>query len=346
MESVIWSSTVTLGLLGLIFGGGLAYASRKFAVEKDPRLDRILDILPGTNCGGCGYAGCTVFAEAVLKGDAAVTGCTAGGKEVAEKLAKLLGRELEEIVPMVAVVQCQGDRELARDRYEYHGIAKCSIAHLTGGGHKACAFGCLGFGDCERACPFDAITMMENGLPLVDEDKCTGCGACVTACPLGIMKLIPTTQQVYIACVNPAKGKAVKSVCKVGCIGCTLCAKVTPSGAIEMDGNLPVIDPSGTDLVIAAHKCPTRSLVDRVKVRAKVSIDTTCDGCGECRKICPVKGAIEGEDGKRHKVVFDKCIGCGICIPACPKQSIRAVGALGYIEEKFRADRSLADPRG
>ena len=334
MDSVILSSTVTLGLLGLIFGGGLAYASKKFSVEKDPRLAKIIDILPGTNCGGCGYPGCNGFAEAVLKGEAPVTGCTVGGKEVAENLAKLLGRELDEIVPMVAVVQCQGGNEQARDRYEYHGTANCAIAHMTGGGHKACAYGCLGFGDCERACPFDAITMTENGLPFVDEDKCTGCGACVTACSRDIMKMIPTTQQVYIACINPGKGKAVKSVCSVGCIGCTLCAKATPSGAVKMDGNLPVIDPSGTDLVIAVNKCPTKSLVDRVEVRAKVSIDTTCDGCGECRKICPVKGTIEGEDGKRHQVAFDKCIGCGICIPACPKQSILVVGALGYLKEK------------
>jgi H+/Na+-translocating ferredoxin:NAD+ oxidoreductase subunit B len=334
MDPAILSSTITLGTLGLIFGSGLAYASKKFAVEKDPRLAKIIDILPGSNCGGCGYPGCNNFAEEVLKGEAPVTGCTVGGKDVAEKLAKLLGRELDEIVPMVAVVQCQGGKEQARDRYEYQGIANCSIAQLTGGGHKACAHGCLGFGDCVRSCPFDAISMQENGLPLVDDDKCTGCGSCVSACPRGIMKLIPVTQQVYIACVNQDKGKAVKKVCSTGCIGCTLCAKVSPSGAIKMDGNLPVIDPSGTDLVIAAHKCPTKSLVDRVNVRAKVSIDTTCDGCGECRKICPVKGAIEGEEDKRHKVVFGKCIGCGICIPACPKQSIRAVGALGYIEEK------------
>ena len=333
MDPVIVSSLFTLGLLGLFFGGGLAYASRKFSVKTDPRLAKIIDLLPGANCGGCGFPGCNAFAEAVLQGKAPVTGCGPGGPELAEKLAKLMGVELDEITPMVAVVQCQGGRGIAKDRFSYTGIQSCVVAHQTGGGHKACSYGCLGFGDCVRACQFDALHMGEDGLPVVDEEKCTACGACVRACPRGIMRLIPVTQQVYVGCLSQDKGKAVKDVCKVGCIGCSLCAKVTPSGSIEMKGNLPEINPEGTNLVVAVHKCPTKSLVDRVKVRSKVSIDTSCDGCTECVKVCPVKGAIEGEEGKRHKVVFDKCIGCGICIPACPKQAIHPMGALGYVTE-------------
>jgi electron transport complex protein RnfB len=336
MDPVILISILTLGLLGLFFGGGLAYASKKFAVEKDPRLDMVVELLPGANCGGCGFPGCAAFAEAILKGQAPVTACAPGGKDTAEKIAKFLGVEYDDVTPMIAVVQCQGSRDLAWDRFVYSGIKSCLIAHQTSGGQKACSYGCLGFGDCVRACPFDAIAMNDQGLPVVDEEKCTGCGSCVRACPRYIMKLIPMTQQVYVGCVSQDKGKAVKDVCKVGCIGCGLCAKVTPSGAIKMKGNLPVIDPSGTDLVIAVHKCPTKSLVDRVQVRAKVSIDTSCDGCTKCVQVCPVKGAIEGEETKRHKVAFPKCIGCGVCIPACPNQSIHAVGALGYVEETRR----------
>ncbi len=332
MDPVILTSNLTLGLLGLIFGGGLAYASIKFAVKSDPRLAMVIELLPGANCGGCGFPGCSAFAEAVLKGEAPVTGCNPGGKDTAGRIAKLLGVEIGDMTPLVAMLRCQGGQGIAKDRFEYRGIQSCAIAHRTGGGHKACQYGCLGFGDCMRACAFDAIRM-ENGLPVVDEEKCTACGACVRACPRSLMKLIPVTQQVYVGCASQDKGKAVKDVCSLGCIGCTLCAKVTPSGAIKMDGNLPVIDPSGTDLVIAVHKCPTKSLVDRISVRAKVSIDTSCDGCTECMKVCPIKGAIEGEPAKRHKVVFDKCIGCGICIPVCPHQSIHAVGALGYQDE-------------
>jgi Na+-translocating ferredoxin:NAD+ oxidoreductase subunit B len=334
MDPVILSSVLTLGILGLFFGGGLAYASMKFSVESDPRLAVIAELLPGANCGGCGFPGCSAYAEAVLKGLAPVTACNPGGKETAEKIAKLLGVDAGELTPLVAVVQCQGGKGIAKERFSYSGIQTCAIDHKTGGGQKACQYGCLGFGDCMRACTFDAITMSGDGLPVVDEDKCTACGLCVRACPRGIMKLIPVTQQVYVGCVSQDKGKAVKDVCSLGCIGCSICAKVTPSGAIRMQGNLPVIDPSGTDLVIAVYKCPTKSLVDRINVRAKVSIDTSCDGCTECMKVCPVKGAIESEEGKRHKVVFDKCIGCGICIPACPRQSIHAVGALGYQDEK------------
>ncbi len=337
MDPVFLTSILTLGLLGLLFGGGLAYASKKFEVKKDPRLAKVVDLLPGANCGGCGYPGCTAFAEGVLKDEAPLTACGPGGAETAENIAKLLGIVLDDLTPMVAVVQCQGGKSKATDRYQYEGIQSCQIAHRTGGGHKACQYGCLGFGDCMNACNFGAITMNEDGLPVVDEDKCTACGACVRACPRGIMKMIPVTQQVYVGCVSQDKGKAVKTVCKVGCIGCGMCARVTPSGAIKMNGSLPEIDSSGTDLVVSVHKCPTKSLVDRIKVRSKVSIDTKCDGCTECAKACPVKGAIEGVEGERHKIVWDKCIGCGICIPACPQNAIYAVGALGYDSEERRS---------
>ena len=162
MDPVIIAALITLGLLGLLFGGGLAFASKKFAVEKDPRIDDLNQALPGANCGGCGFAGCSAFAEALLAGNAKPSACTAGGPDTAAAVAKILGVELEDITPMVAVVQCQGGQGIAIDRFRVHGIQSCAIAHRTSGGHKACQYGCLGFGDCMRVCPFDAINMDET----------------------------------------------------------------------------------------------------------------------------------------------------------------------------------------
>jgi ferredoxin len=242
----------------------------------------------------------------------------------------------EEYVPRVAAVCCRGGYKEARELFRYQGLEDCAAAQLAAGGAKACRYGCLGLGTCVRVCPFEALSMGDNGLPLVDEERCTACGLCVTACPRNIIELIPRSAQIYLACVSQDKGKAVKTVCSVGCIGCGLCAKpkITPSGAITMKGNLPVVDyrTGGTDLLVAAAKCPTHSYADKVAYRPKVSIDSKCDGCGICKEVCPV-GAVEGEKGKRHKVIIDKCIGCGLCVPKCPLGALSIVGALGYVEE-------------
>lgn len=338
MQSVALLALIVLGGLGLLFSACLAYASRRFAVREDPRVAQILDVLAGANCGACGYPGCRAFAEAVAKGDAPISGCTPGGTESTSKIARIMGMEAEvgEFVPQVAVVRCGGDRTKAREAFQYQGLEDCAAAQLVAGGSKACRYGCLGLGTCVRVCPFEALSMGEAGLPVVDDDRCTGCGLCVAACPRQIIQLIPRDAQVYLACVSQDKGKAVKAICSVGCIGCGLCAKpkVAPSGAITMDGNLPAIDyaKAGIDLLVAAGKCPTKSYVDKVAHRPKVSIDSKCDGCGICKEVCPVD-AIEGEEGKRHKVLMNKCIGCGICVPKCPLGAISILGALGYVEE-------------
>jgi len=338
MQNPMVLAIITLGGLGLLFAAGLAVASKKFAVQEDPRLPKVMDALAGANCGACGYPGCRAFAEAVLKGEAPITGCTPGGTESTSRIAQIMGMQAsdEEYVPRVATIRCRGGHREARDLFEYQGLVDCAAAQLAGGGHKACRYGCLGLGTCVRVCPFDALSMGDNGLPVVDEERCTACGLCVEACPRDIIELIPRSAQVYLGCVSQDKGKAVKSVCTVGCIGCGLCAKpkVTPSGAIAMEGNLPRIDyaKDGTDLLVAAAKCPTHSYVDKVPHRPKVTIDSKCDGCGICKEICPV-GAIEGEKGQRHKIIMDKCIGCGLCVPKCPLGAITIVGALGYVEE-------------
>jgi Na+-translocating ferredoxin:NAD+ oxidoreductase RNF subunit RnfB len=338
MQSSTVLALIALGGLGLLFSAGLAYASRKFAVKEDPRVSQILNVLAGANCGACGYPGCRAFAEAVAKGEAPVNGCTPGGTESTGKIARIMGMQAEmgEFIPQVAAVRCRGDREKARELFRYQGLEDCAASQLVAGGSKACQYGCLGLGSCVRVCPFEALSMGDDGLPLVDERKCTGCGLCVAACPREIIQLIPRDAKIYLACVSQDKGKGVKSICSVGCIGCGLCAKpkVTPSGAITMDGNLPKIDYSkaDVDMVVAAYKCPTKSFVDKVAHRPKVSIDSKCDGCGICKEICPVD-AIEGEDGQRHKVIMNRCIGCGLCVSKCPLGVISILGALGYVEE-------------
>ncbi len=269
MDLVIISSIIGLGGLGLLFGAGLAFASKRFAVEVDPKVEEIIATLPGANCGACGYPGCSGYADAIVKSGAQIKMdlCNPGGSEVSSRIASIMGKEPADVKEkMVVVVQCQGDDEKAPKRFQYQGVHDCVAAQIIMGGDKACAYGCLGLGTCVRACPFDALIMGKKGLPIVLEDKCTACGLCVTACPRGIMRLISVSQKIYIGCVSQDKGKEVKSVCSVGCIGCTLCAKekVTPSGSITMKGNLPeIVNPKAEDLVNAVEKCPTSSFVVR-----------------------------------------------------------------------------------
>ena len=264
--SLVVVALIILGGLGVLFGFSLALARRRFAVEVDPREERIAGILPGANCGACGKPGCAGFAEAVVVGTAEPQACVAGGQEVVRQVADILGKKVELKERMVAVVSCAGGKEVAGARYLYRGLSECRAAHFVAGGPKACSYGCLGMGACCEACPFEALTMTENGLPRVDESLCTGCGCCVEVCPRSIMKLIPRSQKVYGACVNPERGKGVKEVCSRGCTGCRLCAspKITPSGAIQMEGNLPVIDlTKPQELAKAVEKCPGKCFVVR-----------------------------------------------------------------------------------
>lgn len=271
MSLIFITSIIALGGLGLLFGSGLAFASKKFAVETDPKVEKILSELPGANCGACGYPGCSAYAEAAAEGEAPPNLCTPGGEKVANAISEILGISDTSASgdPKVAVVCCQGDNENAVSRFYYQGIQDCHAAQLVGGGHKACEYGCLGLGSCVEACPFDALSMSKKGLPVVDEEKCTACGICVSTCPRGIMQLIPRKQKVYLACVSQDKAKDVKSVCKVGCFACKICTteKVTSTEAIVMDGNLPRIkDIESEDLFKAVEKCPANCYVIRENV--------------------------------------------------------------------------------
>ncbi len=271
MEIIIYSF-ITLGVMGIGAGVLLYYTARKFSVPVDSRVEEITQILPGANCGACGYASCRALARAIIEEAASPSSCIAGGAVVADKIADILGREKEPGTGdrKVAVVQCRGGCDKAGDRFKYTGLQDCRAAVLTGGGPKACSYGCLGLGSCVTACPFGALDMGPDGIPVVDEDKCTGCGKCVAVCPRGIIALIPRWQNVFLGCVSHDKLKKVKEVCSVGCIACGLCVRpgIGSEEDIIMEDNLPRLRPrENKDLAVALDqaiaKCPSKCFVVR-----------------------------------------------------------------------------------
>ena len=256
-----------LGGLGLVFGLVLAVASKVFYVETDPRLDELNECLPGANCGGCGYAGCGGYAEAVLKGEAAIGKCASGGDECAAKMAEIMGVKAEKTVRRVAMVRCSGYKRKDAEgktiglleKGNYEGVHDCLAAtKVAGRGHTICKYGCLGFGNCVEACKYDAIHVVD-GVARVDFDKCVGCMSCAAACPRGIITGVEYGEHIVISCASHAKGNVTTRGCTLGCIGCGLCKKVCPKGAITLDKNLAVID------------------------------YTKCDNCGLCVSVCPKK---------------------------------------------------------
>ena len=332
MDPTIISSIITLGGMGILFGGGLALASKKLAVKVDPKVEKILEILPNANCGACGLPGCSAYAEKLVNGEAESNACIPGGNQVTAAIGEILGVEAELKEAMVARLQCRGGREVAKDKYIYQGIQDCKAAILLGGGNKACIYGCLGMGTCARACPFEAITMGPDGLPVVNATLCTGCGKCRIDCPLGLFFLLEKSQKVFVGCQSKDRGPAVKKICEHGCIGCKICEKSCPYDAIAVQDFLAVIDyEKCRSCGICVVKCPTGAIIDTVTVRPFASIDSSCTGCGICMKLCPTK-AIEGEENERHRIIREKCIGCGLCHENCPEKAITMSGALGHRE--------------
>jgi RnfABCDGE-type electron transport complex B subunit len=256
MEILI--AILVLGFLGLLFGVGLAVASRKLAVQVDPKLEEVQHLLPGSNCGACGNPGCFGFAESLLSGKSAVDGCRVCNDEVKEKIARIMGLTLEKQTKKIATLHCNGGIKV-KDKYLYNGLNDCIAANLVLGGQKTCVFACLGFGTCQKACPFGAISMSIEGLPVVDKIKCRSCNKCVLACPKKLFSLVSTSNTVYVACSSHDSGRDVKAVCPVGCIACKLCEKACKFDAIHVIDNLAVID---------YHKCTS---------------------CKECVKVCPAK---------------------------------------------------------
>jgi len=262
---------ILLAALTLIFGAFLVFSAEKFKVEKDKRVEQIYEILPGIDCGACGAPGCAAFAEGVVEGKYGVNGCKAGGQEGADKIAEIMGVTKKDTgEEKVAVLRCLGDNETAKRIADYNGIMTCEALHLAGG-DKGCQYGCLGLGDCADACPFNAIEMGENGLPYVIEEECTSCGVCVETCPRELFELIPKDQDIYIACSSYDDAKIVKSVCTRGCIGCTLCTRVTENEIVKMDGKLAKVQwdkiEDNKSLEAAIEKCPTKTFVRRSELR-------------------------------------------------------------------------------
>lgn len=259
MVAGIISAAAVVGIVGILIGVFLGFASEKFKVEVDEKEILVRNELPGNNCGGCGYAGCDALAKAIAAGQAEVGACPVGGPQVADKIGEIMGVSAGSAEKKVAFVKCKGTCDKTKVQYNYYGIDDCKkITVVPGTGEKACAYGCMGYGSCVKACAFDAIHVVD-GIAVVDKEKCVACGKCVASCPNHLIDLVPYSAKHLVQCSSHDKGKDVKAKCSVGCIGCTLCTKQCEFDAIHMDNNLAVIDYE------------------------------KCTNCGKCALKCPVK---------------------------------------------------------
>ncbi len=257
--SAIIVAVVIVGIVGIVIGIILGIAGEKFEVEVDPKEEAVLDALPGNNCGACGFAGCSGLAAAIAKGEAPVNACPVGGDPVAAVVGEIMGVAAGESAKMVAYVKCAGDCDSTSDLYQYNGIQDCRFAkQVVNGGPKSCSYGCMGFGTCERECPFDAIHVI-NGIAVVDQDACKSCEKCVKVCPQNIISMEQYKRPYIVQCDSRAKGKEVMSACKVGCISCHLCEKACEFDAVHVVDNIAYID------------------------------QDKCTGCGACAEKCPKK---------------------------------------------------------
>ncbi len=257
MVTILLPTGIVSGL-GLLCGLGLAVASKAFAVKEDERIEPVRECLPGANCGACGYAGCDDYAKAVCEAGAAANLCVPGGAATLAGINSILGTSAAEQDKKFAIVACTGRRDITKKRYQYVGIDSCHAANLLYGGGGQCQYGCIGFGDCKRGCPFGAIEL-KDGVAVINRAICMGCGVCVATCPKALIKLVPDDDSAFVTCSNHSKGAVAMKVCEESCIACRRCEKACDSAAITMEDNLAVID------------------------------TIKCTNCGACIAVCPRK---------------------------------------------------------
>lgn len=263
MNSILFP-VLALGGTGLAMGVFLAYASKKFEVKVDEKVEMIQSILPGANCGACGFPGCAGYADAIALHGAGMTFCAPGGAAVAKEIAKIMGATVDvSDEKKVARVLCQGDNLKTKKKYDFNGdIKTCAAIKNYAGGDKSCNYSCLGYGDCERVCPTNAIKVNERGIAEVDESKCISCEMCVKVCPKSVITMISPKQKVTVMCSSKDKGVVAKAACQTSCIGCSLCAKTCPVGAIVIENNLArIIEEKCVNCGACALKCPTKAII-------------------------------------------------------------------------------------
>lgn len=291
-------AVLSLAVLGAVFGIVLGVAEKKFAVEVDPRIDAITEVLPGANCGGCGFPGCNGYAAAIVAGTAPLNSCAPGKDEAYQKIAAIMGVEAGSAgIRKVAQLLCKGGQDKATLNYKYEGVQDCHVAATMFKGPKACSFGCIGLGSCVQTCPFEAIEMGADQLPVIDYDLCTGCSSCVNNCPQHVLKLVEASHQVHVRCSNKEKGKTAKAACSAACIKCKICEKNCPEGAIsvvaDVAGSIAVIDYTKcTNCGICVEKCPTKVIEKLLPLTSACTQNkdvnagqkpTSCQQCGLCQ---------------------------------------------------------------